>query len=62
MTEYIVLLNRAYFSGDLREAAAWDPDGESMTLFARFPALYTDYLDSARPDFGRTDFGQWESA
>ena len=60
MTEYIVLLNRAYFSGDLRGAAAWDPDDEIYTLFARFPALYTDYLDSARLDFGR-DFRQWES-
>ena len=60
MTEYIVLLNRAYFSGNLREAAAWDPDDAIYTLFARFPALYTDYLDSARADFGR-DFRQWES-
>ena len=61
MTKYIVLLNRAYFSGDLRGAAAWDLDNEIYTLFARFPALYTDYLDSARLDFGR-DFRQWESS
>ena len=60
MTEYLVLLNRAYFSGDLREAASWDPDGEIYRLFGRFPALYTAYLDSARPDFGR-DFRRWES-
>ena len=60
MTTYIVMLNRAYFAGDLRSAAAWDPDGEIYDLFARFPVLYTDYLDSARSDFGR-DFRQWES-
>ena len=60
MTTYIVMLNRAYFAGDLRSAAAWDPDSEIYDLFARFPVLYTDYLDSARSDFGR-DFRQWES-
>ena len=58
MTEYLVLLNRAYFSGDLREAESWDPDDEIYTLFSRFPALYTAYLDSARADFGN-DFRIW---
>jgi len=60
MTEYLVSLNRAYFSGDLRDAAALDPTGELYALFARFPTLYTPYLDSARADFGR-DFRVWDS-
>ncbi len=61
MTQYLVELNRAYFSGDLRHAAALDPEGEIYTLFARFPTLYTPYLDYARADFGR-DFRAWDSA
>lgn len=59
MTEYLVSLNRAYFSGDLRDAAALDPTGDIYALFARFPTLYTPYLDSARADFGR-DFRVWD--
>ena len=61
MTQYLVELNRAYFSGDLRHAAALDPEGEIYALFARFPTLYTPYLDYARADFGR-DFRAWDSA
>ena len=61
MTQYLVELNRAYFSGDLRHAAALDPEGEIYALYARFPTLYTPYLDSARADFGR-DFRVWDSA
>ena len=61
MTQYLVELNRAYFSGDLLHAAALDPEGEIYALYARFPTLYTPYLDSARADFGR-DFRVWASA
>lgn len=60
MTQYLVELNRAYFSGDLRHAAALDPAGDIYALYARFPTLYTPYLDSARADFGR-DFRVWDS-
>lgn len=58
MTAYIVELNRAYFAGDLRAAAALDESGELEALFARFPSLYTVYLVSIRPDFG-SDFRKW---
>ena len=58
MTEYIVRLNRAYFSGDMRAAASFDPDGEITALFDRTANLYTAYLASVRPDCG-TDFRVW---
>ena len=58
MTDYIVDLNRAYFTGDLRDAAALDENGELEALFARYPSLYTAYLVSIRPDFGN-DFRKW---
>ena len=60
MTEYIVRLNRAYFSGDMRAVASFDPDGEIAALFDRTANLYTAYLASARPDCGM-DFRTWES-
>ena len=60
MTEYIVKLNRAYFSGDMREAAAFDPDGEIAALFERTANLYTAYLTSVRPDYGM-DFREWSN-
>lgn len=58
MTAYIVDLNRAYFTGDLRDAAALDENGELEALFARYPSLYTAYLVSIRPDFGN-DYRKW---
>ena len=58
MTEYIINLNRAYFTGDLQDAAALDENGELRVLFERFPSLYTAYLISIRPDFGN-DFRKW---
>lgn len=61
MTEYIVKLNRAYFSGDMREAAAFDPDGEIAALFERTANLYTAYLTSVRPDYGM-DFREWSNS
>ena len=58
MTEYIVKLNRAYFSGDMREAGHFDPTGEIAALFDRSANLYTAYLASVRPDCGM-DFRRW---
>jgi len=60
MTEYIVRLNRAYFSGDMRAAASFDPDGEIAALFDRTANLYTAYLASVRPDYGM-DFRTWRN-
>ena len=60
MTEYIVKLNRAYFSGDMRDAASFDPDGEIAALFERTANLYTAYLASVRPDYGM-DFREWSN-
>lgn len=59
MTEYVVEMNRAYFSGDLRGAALLDPSGEIGALFDSRPSLYTAYILSVRPDFGM-DFRFWE--
>lgn len=58
MTEYIVELNRAYFSGDLSATENFDPTGEITALFDRSANLYTAYLDSVRGDFGK-DFRIW---
>ncbi len=60
MTEYIVKLNRAYFSGDMRDAAGFDPSGEIAALFDSTANLYTAYLASVRPDYGM-DFRKWGS-
>lgn len=60
MTEYIVRLNRAYFSGDMCAAASFDPEGEIAALFERTANLYTAYLASVRPDFGM-DFRMWSN-
>ena len=59
MTEYIVEMNRAYFSGDLRGAALLAPSGEIGALFDSRPSLYTAYILSVRPDCGM-DFRFWE--
>ena len=60
MTDYIIKLNRSYFSGDMRSAASLDPTGEIAALFDRSANLYTDYLASVRPDQGM-DFRIWSS-
>ena len=60
MTEYVVRVNRAYFSGDMRDAAAFDPTGEIGALFDSRDTLYTAYLASIRPDFG-LDFRRWNN-
>ena len=58
MTEYLVALNRAYFSGDMRAAADLDPDGEIRALWDRYPGLYSLYLASIRGDMGQ-DYRRW---
>ncbi len=58
MTEYLVALNRAYFSGDMRAAADLDPDGEIRALWDRVPGLYSLYLASIQGDFG-LDYRRW---
>ena len=60
MTDFIIKLNRSYFSGDMRSAASLDPTGEIAALFDRSANLYTDYLASVRPDHGM-DFRIWSS-
>ena len=60
MTEYMVAVNRAYFSGDLTGVNERDPDGTAAALWARAPGLYGFYLDSMRDDFGR-DYRHWDS-
>ena len=60
MTDFIIKLNRSYFSGDMRAAASFDPDGEITALFDRTANLYTAYLASVRPDCGM-DFRTWKS-
>ena len=60
MIEYACRLNRAYFSGDLRDAAMWDPDGRIAALWASSGTLRDYYMRSVIPDFGR-DYTHWES-
>ena len=50
----------ARFSGDMRDAASFDPDGEIAALFERTANLYTAYLASVRPDCGM-DFREWSN-
>jgi Predicted phosphohydrolases len=60
MADYMAALNRAYFSGDLKSAAALDPDGSLSALWSRYPTLYSAYLESVSADLGE-DFRFWES-
>ncbi len=60
MAEYITDINRAYFSGDMREAEALDPGGINRELFGRYTTLYTAYLQSVYPCFGK-DYCVWNS-
>ena len=60
MIAYACKLNRAYFSGDLRDAAEWDPDGWIAALWASSGTLRDYYMRSVTPDFGQ-DYTHWES-
>ena len=59
MTDYMTEINRAFFSGDLRDAASLDPDGRIYALWEKYPTPWLAYLSTIRPDFGR-DFRVWE--
>lgn len=60
MIAYACKLNRAYFSGDLRDAASWDPDGRIAALWASSGTLRDYYMRTVIPDFGH-DYTHWES-
>ena len=59
MITYARELNRAYFSGDLRMAETWDPDGHIAALWAESGTLRDYYMRSVTPDFGH-DYTRWE--
>ena len=58
MSESFRALNRAYFSGDMRDAAA--AYAPAAGLWEDDPSLYGLYVRSIREDFGR-DFRRWQS-
>lgn len=58
LLEYLQALNRAYFSGDLREIAALDPDGELAGLWAQENGMTAWYLRSILDEQG-TDHTVW---
>ena len=58
MIESFCALNRASFSGDLRDTAACEA---SAALWEEDPSLYGLYVRSLREDFGR-DYRHWENA
>ena len=58
MSESFRALNRAYFSGDMRDAAA--AYAPAASLWEDDPSLYGLYVRSIREDFGR-DFRRWQS-
>ena len=60
MIDYARELNRAYFSGDLRLADTWDPDGHIAALWASSGTLRDYYMRSVLPDYGH-DYTHWES-
>ena len=59
MIDYACRLNRAYFSGDLRDAARWDADGSAAALWAASGTLRDYYMRTVTPDFGH-DYRIWE--
>ena len=59
MIDYARTINKAYFSGDLTEAASWDPDGHVSALWATTGTLRDYYLRSVIPDFGQ-DYTRWD--
>ncbi|MBR6353709.1 MAG: metallophosphoesterase [Oscillospiraceae bacterium] len=58
MTESFCALNRASFSGDLRDVPACEA---AAALWEDDPSLYGLYVRSLREDFGK-DFRHWDSA
>ena len=59
MLEYLQALNRAYFSGDLREIAALDPDGRLAGLWAEENGMTAWYLRSVLDEEGN-DHTVWQ--
>lgn len=59
MIAYARELNKAYFSGDLRMADTWDPDGHIAALWAASGTLRDYYMRSVIPDYG-LDYTHWE--
>ena len=60
MLSCLQAMNRAYFSGDLREIAALDPDGDLASLWMREGGLTAEYLQSILRQAG-TDHRVWDS-
>ena len=60
MLDYACLVNRAYFSGDLREAALADPDGSLQQLWDSSSTRMGAYFATFREELG-LDFTHWQS-
>lgn len=60
MLDYASLLNRAYFSGDLREAALADPDGSLQQLWDDSGTRMGAYFATFREELG-LDYTHWQS-
>ena len=60
MLRYLQSMNRAYFSGDLRNAGTLDPDGRFAALWEQEGGLTARYLRSIRSETGE-DYTVWES-
>lgn len=60
MLDYASLVNRAYFSGDLREAANADPDGSLRQLWDDSGTRMGAYFATFRDELG-LDYTHWQS-
>ena len=60
MLDYASLVNRAYFSGDLREAANADPDGSLRQLWDDSGTRMEAYFATFRDELG-LDYTHWQS-
>lgn len=59
MSTYLETLNLAYFAGDLRDAAALDPDGSLAALWLEPGDLTSLYVASLQADIGKS-FCLWD--
>ena len=59
MSTYLETLNLAYFAGDLRDAAALDPDGSLAALWLEPGDLTSLYVTSLQADIGKS-FCLWD--
>lgn len=60
MLDYACLVNRAYFSGDLREVANADPDGSLQQLWDESGTRMGAYFATFRDELG-LDYTHWQS-